>query len=316
MRLKIYIFITLIGFVLGINSVFAQKNKTVAQTSMRSVTVVTEPNASVWLSGVNYGTTDESGKLVLKPIPAGAQTLRVRADGFKEITQNLTAAQKGEIKVALAKTTDEAELAFQQAEKASASDKAKAKEFYNKAVKLRPKYAEAYLGLARLYADEGNLEEAHSALAEARKARPAYAEASAVEGRLYKSEGEDEKAVESFKRAIKEGKGFQPEAYTGLALLYKEKAEMFGGEGDFQNEEASYKESVKYFAPAVKQLSGAPDAIIIYQLYGLAYEKMHDYPAAIKVYEDFLKTFPDTSEAGAVRSFIVQLKKQMADEQP
>lgn len=315
MRLRFNIFTLIICLLFGTNAILAQKSKTASQTSLRSITVITEPNAGVWLNGVKYGTTNESGKLVLKPIPSGIQTLSVRADGFKELTQNLTAVQKGEIKVALTKTTDEAELAFQQAEKASATDKTKAEELYQKAIKLRPKYAEAYLGLARLFADEGNLEEAHTAIAEARKARPAYAEASAIEGRLYKSEGDEEKSIESFKRAIREGKGFQPEAHTGLALLYKEKAEVSGGEGDFAGEEANYKESVKWFAPAVKQLSGAPDAIIIYQLYGLAYEKMKNYPAAIKVYEDFLKTFPDTSEAGAVRSFITQLKKQMAEQQ-
>ena len=274
----------------------------------RAITVITEPNATVWLNGVNYGTTDENGKLILKPIPAGAQTLRVRADGFKEATQNLTAAQKGDVKIALTKTTDEAELAFQQAEAE------KSAELYRKVIKLQPKNAEAHLGLARILADEGLLDEALKAIANARKARPVYPEASAVEGRIYKTEGDEEKAIASFKRAIREGKGFQPEAHTGLALLYKDRAEFAGGAGDFEAEEANYEEAVKWFAPAVKQLAGAPDAIVIYQMYGLVYEKMKRPKEAIKVYEDFLKTFPDTSEAAAVQSFIVQLKKQMSDQ--
>ena len=220
MRSRFYLFTLSVCLIFGINAVSAQTSKTAAQTAPRAITVITEPNATVWLNGVNYGTTDENGKLILKPIPAGAQTLRVRADGFKESTQNLTAAQKGDVKIALTKTTDEAELAFQQAEAE------KSAELYRKAIKLQPKNAEAHLGLARILADEGLLDEALKAIANARKARPVYPEASAVEGRIYKTEGDEEKAIASFKRAIREGKGFQPEAHTGLALLYKDRAEL------------------------------------------------------------------------------------------
>jgi tetratricopeptide (TPR) repeat protein len=317
MRSRFYVFVLVFCFLFGADAVFAQKSKTSSQAAApRTITVITEPSALIWLNGVNYGATDESGKLVIKSVAAGAQNLRVRADGFKEVTQNLTAAQKGDVKVSLTEKADEAELAFQQAEKIAATDKKKAEELYKKAIELRPKYAEADVGLARVLADEGFLEQAHEAIAGARKARPVFAEAAAVEGRIYATEGEEEKAVESFKRAIREGKGFQPEAHTGLALLYKEKAEFLGNSGDFAGEEANYEEAVKWFAPAVKQLSGAPDAIVVYQMYGLAFEKMKRYKEAINVYEDFLRDFPDTSEATAVQSFIVQLKKQMSDEQP
>jgi hypothetical protein len=41
---------------------------------------------------------------------------------------------------------------------------------------------------------------------------------------------------------------------------------------------------------------------------------MKKYENAIAVYEEFLRTFPDTSEASVVRSFIVQLKKQMSEQ--
>src|SRR5207237_6125447 len=85
-----------------------------AQT--RTITVSTnEPNAVVWLNDIRYGTTDSDGHLTIKNVSAGTKKLRVRAAGFKETTQNLTAVQKGEVKIALTKTDDEAELAFQQA---------------------------------------------------------------------------------------------------------------------------------------------------------------------------------------------------------
>ncbi|MEO7660099.1 MAG: tetratricopeptide repeat protein, partial [Pyrinomonadaceae bacterium] len=159
--------------------------------------------------------------------------------------------------------------------------------------------------------ETGDLEEAMDAITSARKFRPGYAEATAVEGRIHKEYGDSEKAVAAFKRSITEGKGFQPEAYTGLGLYYKEQAEGFGSSGDFNNEDLTYIEAAKNLKVAVKQLSGAPDTVVIYQLLGLIYERQKRYKDAIATYEEFLRIFPNTAEATAVRSFIVQLKKAM-----
>lgn len=278
-----------------------------AQTA-RIITIITEPNAVVWIDDIRRGTTDETGKLVVKPLAAGIRRLRVRAEGFKEISQNLTAAQKGDVKIALVKTTDEAEIAFQQAEKMATEDREKSAELYKKAVRLRPKYPEAYLGLARVLSEQGNYEGALEAIKNARRSRPVYPEASAVEGRIYKDVSEEEKAVASFKRAIREGKGFQPEAYTGLALLYKDKAA--GAAGDLTAEEAYYAEAIKNFQKAIEQLSASEP--VVYLLLGEVYEKLNKDKEAILVYEQFLRDFPDSNERTAVESFIVQLKKKMA----
>jgi tetratricopeptide (TPR) repeat protein len=311
MRTKNYFFILVFSVIF---SAICLAQKPVGST--RTINVVTEPNATVWLDDILRGKTDESGSLLIKPVTAGAHKLRIRADGFKETTQNLLAAQKGEVKIALVKTEDQAELMFQEAERLSLLDRDKAVETYRKAIALRPKYAEAYLALARTLSAKNDYDGALVAIKEAKKARPAYAEASAVEGRIYVSLGEDggeAKAIAAFKRAITEGKGFQPEAQTGLGLLYKEKAEEFGGAGDYEAEEANYTLAIGYFKKAVAQLGGAPDAITLYQFLGLAYEKMKKYKEAIAVYEEFLRVFPDSSEATAVKSFIVQLKKEMSE---
>lgn len=297
-------------FIAAIVLVFASGG--FAQT--RSVTVLTEPIASIWLDDVLRGATDAGGKLEIKPITAGAHRLRVRAAGFKETTQNLTAAQKGELKIALVKTDDQAELAYQEAEKLASSDREKAAAAYRKAISLRPKYAEANLGLARILSAGDDYDGALKAVANARRARPGYAEASAVEGRIYVAEGESEKAIAAFKRAITEGKGFQPEANTGLGLLYKEKAEAAGGENDYEAEKANYALTVQYFRKAITQLSGAPDVVTLYQFLGLAYEQMKKYNEAIAVYEEFLKLFPDSNESETVRSFIVQLRRKMSEQ--
>lgn len=307
----------LISVVLVIGAAFpavsyAQTRTSAGAGSFRTVTIVSQPDAVVWLDGVRFGKCDSTGLLAIKTVPSGAHTLRVRADGFAEKSQALLPTQKSEIKIALTKTTDNAELAFQEAERLTTTDREKAADAYREAIKTRSNYPEAYLALARVLLDSGDGEEAEKAITAARKLRPGYAEASAVEGRIQKDNGEEAKAIAAFKRAITEGKGFQPEAYAGLGLLYKEKAELAGNSGDFDGENANYTESSRYLKLALKQLSGAPDAVVIYQLLGLIYERQKRPADAIALYEEFLRIFPDTAEATAVRSFIVQLKKDMA----
>jgi tetratricopeptide (TPR) repeat protein len=297
--------------VLGILTLDAAAQK----TTFRSLTVVTEPNAAVWIDDVNYGKTDAGGKLALKTFPTGTHKIRVRANGFKEISQSLLPAQSGDLKIALVKTTDEAELAFQQAEEMSAIDREKAVGLYKKAVRLRPKYAEAYVGLARVLSGMSETAEALKAIQNARRARLGYAEASAVEGRIHKDAGSEEKAIAAFKRAVTEGKGYQPEALAGLGLLYRERAEGSSSTGDFEAEKQNYLLAAESLKKAAVQLAGAPDATTIYQLLGDSYERAKMYPEAVKIYEEFIRLFPDAVEVETFRSFIVQIQKRMKEEQ-
>ncbi|MBS1794169.1 MAG: tetratricopeptide repeat protein [Acidobacteria bacterium] len=283
------------------------------KTSLRDLTVLSEPNASVWIDDVGYGQTDEKGRLALKTFAGGTHRLRVRAAGFREVSQPLTAAQTGELRVALAKTTDEAELAFQQAE--AETDKEKATGLYQKALRLRPAFPEAALGLARALLDRNETAAALKAIQTARRLRPVYPEATAVEGRIFKADNQEEKAIASFKKAVTEGRGVQPEALTGLGLLYKERAENFGSSGDFESEKENYVLAADYFKKAVAQLGGAPDATTVYQFLGDCYERAKMYTEAIAVYEEFLRLFPDANEAETFRSFIVQLQKRIREEQ-
>ncbi len=282
---------------------------TLVAEAQRSATISTEPNASVWLNGVAYGKTDGSGKLVIQNVPAGVQKIKLRADGFKEVSKPLVA---GDNRITLAKTVDEVELAFQEAERLSLLDRAKAAEAYRKVIKLKPTHVDAAIGLARTLSDAGDFEAANAAIRSAVKIGPRNSEAAAVDGRIQKLSGDEVKATAAFKRAITLGGGFQPEAYTGLAMLYQERAEAAGADGNIAEEEKNYAEAAKNFAIAVKQLGTGSDAPTIYQLLGLVYEKQKKYKEAIALYESFLRLFPESPEATAVESFIVQLKKQMA----
>ena len=262
------------------------------------LTITTEPNAVVWIDEIRRGTTDASGKLVVTKVSAGRHAVRVRASGFKETTVPLVAGRRS-LNVKLAPTTDQAEILFQQAETArekardDAARKASA-DLYREAIKLRPAFPAAHVGLARVLLDLDEFKNAHAAIDAARRTRPSYAEASAVEGRIYREEAFDDEAIRSFRRAIKEAGGVQPEAYVGLAKLYEDK-------GQFALAVAEYRK-------ALAQLSDSEP--VIYQMLGAAYERMEKPKEAVAAYEKYLQLAPNGSYAAAIRSILEQLKRE------
>jgi tetratricopeptide (TPR) repeat protein len=215
----------------------------------------------------------------------------------------VTPAQRGEIRVRLLRTTDEAELSFQKAETAreTARDeqaRQQAAELYRQTLKLRLTFPSAHVGLARMLLD---LNDTNGALAEieaARRYRAVYAEASAVEGRIYRETGQTDEAIGAFNRAIRESHGFQPEAHVGLGRVYEEKGQ--------------YELAVREFQIAINQLSDTEP--IIYQLLGAAYEKSGNTKEAIAAYENYLRLAPNGSLAPAVRSMVEQLKAQAPED--
>jgi len=270
-----------------------------APANARTVTIVSEPRAIVWIDEIRRGVTDDSGKLSALKLAAGAHTLRVRATGFKEASLPITALQRGEIAVHLVRTTDSSDLLFQRAEAAreSAKDDAgrqAAVDLYRQAIKLRPALGAAHVGLARVLLDLNDASGALSEIEAARRARPIYAEASAVEGRIYREAGQTDEAIGAFNRAIREAHGFQPEAHVGTGRVYEDKGE--------------YELAAREFKIAVDQLADTEP--IIYQLLGAAYEKTGSNREAIAAYENYLRLAPNGSMAQAVRSIIEQLKAQ------
>jgi tetratricopeptide (TPR) repeat protein len=274
-----------------------------AQTGL---TITTEPNAIVWIDEIRRGTTDASGKLTLTKVSAGRHSVRIRANGFKETRAALLPGRRT-LAVKLLPTTDAAELRFQEAEAAreKARDEAsleKAAAIYREAIdaiKLHPTYPAAQVGLARVLMSLNQFKEAHAAIDAARKSRPAYAEASAVEGRIYREEAFDDNAIRSFRRAIREGGGVQPEAYVGMAKVWEDK-------GDFAQAIIEYKK-------ALAQLSDSEP--VIYQMLGAAYERNEKPKEAVTAYEKYLELAPNGSYAAAIRSILTQLKREAAGEQ-
>ena len=264
--------------------------------------ITTEPNAIVWIDDVRRGTTDASGKLTLTKVTPRRHTVRVRANGFKETSVPLVAGRRA-ISVKLVQTTSEAELTFQNAETAreTARDDAarqKSVDLYRESIKLRASHGAAHVGLARVLLDLGKFNDALEEIDAAREARPSYAEASAVEGRIYREQGNTDLAIRSFRRSIREGAGFQPEAHVGLARVLEDKGQ--------------YAEAVVELRAAIDQLSDSEP--VIYQMLGAAYEKLEKPKEAVAAYEKYLQLAPNGGYAAAIRSILDQLKREAAGE--
>ena len=277
------------------NTVVSQRPSPAPASS--PLVITTQPEAIIWIDEVRRGVTDASGRLELKKVSPGRHTVRVRASGFNEVSVPLLAGRRS-LAVKLAKTTDQAQLTFQQAELAreQARDdesRKKAAELYRNALKLRRSYAAAHLGLARVLLDLNQYREALAEIEAARSVRPVYPEASAVEGRINREAAFTEDAIASFRRSIREAKGFQPEAHVGLARILEEKGQYVEAEAEFRK--------------ALAQLSDSEP--IIYQLLGAALEKQQKFKEAVVAYEKYLELAPNGSLAPALRSIIDQLRR-------
>jgi tetratricopeptide (TPR) repeat protein len=271
--------------------------------SPASLTITTQPNAVVWVDDIRRGVTDASGRLELTKVSAGRHTVRVRAAGFKEATAPLLAGRRS-LNVKLVKTADQAELIFQEAESAreqARDDEArrKAAELYRSALKLRAAFPTARVGLARVLLDLNKYQEALAEIDAARRTRPVYAEASAVEGRINREAAFTDDAIQSFRRAIREAKGFQPEAHVGLARVLEDKGQFAEAEVEFRK--------------AHSQLSDSEP--VIYQLLGAALEKQQKFKEAIVAYEKYLELAPNGSLAPAIRSILDQLRRDAAGQE-
>ena len=239
---------------------------TTSAQATRALTIVTEPGAIVWLDEIRRGTADGSGKLLLVNVRSGGHSLRVRAIGFKESTLPIQPTMRGEVKVRLLRTNDE-------------DTRKKSAELYQRALRLRPAFPAAHLGLARVLMDLNDTDAALAAITDARRYRPSYPEASAVEGRIYRETGQTDEAIGAFNRAIRESHGFQPEAHVGIGRVYEDRGQ--------------YELAAREYQIAVNQLSETEP--IIYQLLGAAYEKSGRNKEAVLAYEDYLRLAPNGS---------------------
>ena len=131
----------------------------------------------------------------------------------------------------------------------------------------------------------------------ARADRPVYPESWAVEGRIQRSLADPEAALAAYARALREARGFQPEAHTGAGIIHEDKGR--------------YEEAAEAFRKAVAQLSDTEP--VLYELLARNLERLERWKEAVAAYEKYLELAPQGAHASAVNSIIDQLRQQAAE---
>jgi tetratricopeptide (TPR) repeat protein len=112
-----------------------------------------------------------------------------------------------------------------------------------------------------------------------------------------RSLADTDSALASYRRALREAGGFQPEALTGMGIVYEDKGR--------------YEEAADAFRKAITQLSDTEP--ILYELLARNLEKLERWKEAVAAYEKYLELAPNGAHASAINSIIDQLRKQAAE---
>ena len=155
----------------------------------------------------------------------------------------------------------------------------KAVEDYNKAIKLKSDYAEAYSNRGNIYKKKNKFGRAVADYNIAIKLRPDLAEIHYNRGVVYENEGDYDRALQDCNTAIKLKPDF-PEAYSNRGNAYV-------GKGEFESAIVDYNTAIKL----------KPDYAEVYYSRGTAYGITGDYDRAIKDFDKAIKLKPDFPEA-------------------
>lgn len=273
-----------------------------AQSSVAagSLTIETQRAASVvFLNNVRHGVTSEEGKLVLPRVKPGRYALRVRSVGFVDWKSSvLVVGGKGRsIKVAQAKTTDEATVHYQQGDQFREQGKHNdAIKEYQAALALRQSFPAVRIGMARSLITLRVFDGAETQIQAAIKNPGVFAaEAHTVLGNLRRAQGLLDEAADEYQRALRIARGISPEAHVGLGLTLEESGDLEG--------------AIKEFRIGIPQdLDTEP---ILYYLLGAALEKARHPKEAVEAYNTYLRLDPEGPYASAIQSVIERLKAEI-----
>ncbi len=169
----------------------------------------------------------------------------------------------------------------------------------NKALKLKPDFAEAYNNRGVAKGKMGKYEEAIDDFTKAIEKKPDYAEA-------YNNRGNDKGNMGKYEEAIAD--------YDKALKLKPDFAEAYNNRGVAKGKMGKYEEAIDDFTKAIEK---KPDYAEAYNNRGNAKGKMGKYEEAIDDYDKALKLKPDYAEAyvsrGASRFFNNDLDGSLSD---
>ena len=170
---------------------------------------------------------------------------------------------------------------------------------YSKAIELKPDNAEAYYNRGCTYDDLGESEKAIADYSKAIELKPGYADAYNNRGNAYNCIGESEKAIADYSKAI-ELKPDYAKAYNNRGYTYDDLGE-----------------SEKAIADYSKAIELKPDYAVAYNNRGTIYSRIGESEKAIADYSKAIELKPGYAEAyynrGVIYAGIGESEKAIAD---
>ena len=186
-------------------------------------------------------------------------------------------------------------------------------EAYNKALVIKPDYADAYSNMGNALKEQGKLEEAIEAFNKALAIKPDYADAYYNMGNALKEQGKLEEAIEAFNKALaikpdyaeaynnmgvtlqEQGKLEEAiEAYNKSLAIKPDYAEAYNNMGVTLQEQGKLEEAIEAYN---KSLAIKPDYADAYSNMGNALKEQGKLEEAIEAFNKVLAIKPDYAEA-------------------
>ena len=206
--------------------------------------------------------------------------------------------------------------------------------YYEKAIKIDPKYCQGYISLAKLRAESGRYEEAEKEIEKAISLDPEMTDAYMVRGIIRHLQGDNDAAISDFGEIIaREPENLRACSYISkccnAAGRYAEAVEAAERglriNGDYVNLYVNrgvalyhmkrYEEAVETFKKVITNQNAVNTAALesAYHFRGMAYEKLGNIDRAVSDYQKLLRYNPDRKE---IKKHLEALQEQIEEEKP
>jgi tetratricopeptide (TPR) repeat protein len=150
---------------------------------------------------------------------------------------------------------------------------------YNKALSIKPDYAEVYYNMSNALKEQGKLEEAIEAYKKALSLKPDYSDAYNNMGNALREQGKLEKAIEAYNKALS---------------IKPDYADAYNNMGNVFHEQGKLEEAIEAYN---KALSLKPDYADAYNNMGISLHEQGKLEDAIGAYKKAIAIKPDFAQA-------------------
>ena len=206
--------------------------------------------------------------------------------------------------------------------------------YFQKAIRLDPKYRQSYISLAKFKAEAGRYDEALGNIEKAVRLDPNMTDGYMVRGIIHHLRGDNNAAVNDFREVImRDSKNLRAYSYISKCCnadgRYIEAVEAadrgLAVNGDYVNLYVNrgvalyhmqrYEEAVEAFRKVITNQNSVNTAAVesAYHFRGMAYEKMGNAEKAISDYQKLLRYNPDRRD---IKKRVEDLQEQMEEEKP